>query len=227
MAIRGFFGLLGSGKDLTLNYTLNQPQFKDIKIISHSYLKKKHISIDIESIFEKARTNTLFFKDSILYLNEFDLVMESRRSNAAVNVDFSQMLLKQLSKIDCHLWYTCQDPSQIDKRIIQLQKYFYFCEKKFRYTENLFNLVDDPYNPNEKIQLINLIDWDKRIVINPITKQPIPFDVQVNYLERSIKKTSGFIEKRFKLPWEYLQSLFDQYDTREIIKFDREKFKKS
>lgn len=210
MAIHGFFGSLGSGKDTLANYFLSFKVKKGIQVISHCHLNYPYIYLSIDDIFNKAITDTKFFQDKILYISEFHLIMESRRSTAAVNVDFSQNILIQLGKLDCDFYYTCQLLSQMDLRIKEMQKYFYFPHKKFR-------LSDIP------TELINQIDFDKRIVRHPITNELIPFDLVIDYL---MQDGENITSSKHILSWETLLTLFDRFDTREIVQFNREKYKK-
>lgn len=210
MAIHGFFGSLGSGKDTTLNFFLLDKVKKGKKVISHVKMNIPYEYMTLEQIFNKAITDTKYFTDKILYLSEFHLIVESRRSMASVNVDFSQTILIQLSKIDCDLFYTAQLLSQIDLRIKEMQKYFYFCMKTYR----LHDLTEE---------LIQKIDWDKRIVRHPITNIPIPIDIDVQLVIQDGEKLDTI---SFTLPYEVIKPLFKNFDTREIIQFDREKFLK-
>lgn len=209
MAIWGFFGSLGDGKDTTCNYFLKLRANKGQKIVTHVKLNFPHIYLPIDEIFNKCTTDTLFFRDKILYISEFHLIVESRRSSSSVNVDFSEQILIQLGKIDCDLFYTSQLLSQIDLRIKEMQKYFFFCKKIFR----LDGITTDIYP---------LIDFDKRIVKHPITGELIPFDID---LQIAIQQRELEIETAI-LPWEILVTLFERFDTREIIKFDRNKYLK-
>lgn len=210
MAIWGFFGSLGSGKDTTLNYFLKIKAQKGKKIVSHVKLNIPYTYLSIDDIFNTAITNTEYFQDKILYISEFHLIMDSRRSSASVNVDFSQMLLIQLSKLDCDLMYSCQLLSSVDLRIKEMQKYFIFCNKKFR----LNGLTQEIYD---------LIDWDRRIVKHPITQELIPFDIHLEIVEQDGEKLKN---SSAVLPWETIQTLFGNFYTREIIKFDRKKYLK-
>lgn len=210
MTIAGVFGSLGEGKDLLLNFFLRREAEKGRKIITHVKLNLPHEYLAIEEIFEKGISDTMFFKDSILYLSEFHLIMDSRRSTAGVNVDFSQSILIQLGKIDCDLWYSAQLLSQIDLRIKEMQKYFYFVTKTFRPLEQP---IPKGYS----------IDLDRRIVRHPVTKKPLPFDLDIDVL---VRKGELFNSNSAVLPWEILCQLFDNYDTREIIKFDRKRYLK-
>lgn len=221
MAIWGFFGSLGSGKDLTANYfikiKLQKPNPK--KIITHVYLKHPHTLLPLDDIFNLATTNTEYFARKILYLSEFHLIMDSRRSSASVNVDFSQMVLIQLSKLDCDLFYTSQDLDQMDKRVKQNEKYFFFCHKMFR-LDGLDLIVD--YQGQKKM-LYDIIDWDERIVKNPITQELIPFDIELEYVTIDGNRTET---GESILPWETIVTIFENFNTREIIKFDRKKYLK-
>lgn len=210
MAIHGFFGSLGSGKDTLANYFLSFKVNKGVQVISHCHLNFPYIYMPIDDIFQKAITDTKFFQDKILYISEFHLIMESRRSTAAVNVEFSQNILIQLGKLDCDFYYTCQLLSQMDLRIKEMEKYFYFPHKKFRLSQI----------PTE---LVNRIDFDKRIVKHPITNEFIPFDLIIEFLEVDGEKSKM---TKHVLPWEILITLFDRFDTREIVQFNREKYKR-
>lgn len=209
MPIWGFFGNLGDGKDTTANYFIKLQREKGRKVVSHCQLNFPYIFLPIEKIFDKAISDTMFFKDKILYISEFHLIMESRRSTASVNVDFSQQILIQLGKIDCDLFYTAQLLSQIDLRIKQMQKYFFFCKKVFR----LDGLTEEIYEQ---------IDFDRRIVLHPQTKEPIPFDIDLVVIiqNREMDFTTSI------LPWEIIKTLFERFDTREIIQFDRKQYLK-
>lgn len=220
MAIWGFFGMLGDGKDTTANYFIRLQQERGRKIVTHCKLNFPHIYLPIDEIFDKATSDTNFFKDKILYISEFHLIMESRRSTSSVNVDFSQQILIQLGKIDCDLFYTSQLLSQIDLRIKQMQKYFFFCKKEFRLTDDLYEFITLP--DGKVTQIYDLIDFDKRIVVHPITGKLIPFDID---LIVATQKREIEIEKAM-LPWETIVTLFDRFETREIIKFDRKKYLK-
>lgn len=209
MAIWGFFGSLGSGKDTTVMYFLKLKLQKGKKIVSHTKLHIPYIYMSIDDIFNTAINNTEFFQDKVLYISEFHLIMDARRSNASVNVDFSQMLLIQLSKLDCDLMYSCQLLSQVDLRIKEMQKYFFFCKKIFR----LNQLTQEVYDK---------IDFDRRIVKLP-NGDLLPFDIELDILEQdgeSVKSSSAI------LSWEILLTLFGDFETKEIIKFDRKKYLK-
>lgn len=212
MAIRGFFGVLGSGKTLTANHFMKLESAKGRRIITHADLNIPHKKLSLDEIFEKAINNTSFFRDSILFIDEFHLVVESRRSTASVNVDFSQSILIQLSKLDCDLYYTSQLLSQIDLRIKEMQKYFFFCRK-----DVAIQLCN-----NAEHQICDY-DEDRRILRCKNCNKLIPFDIDLQILI--------FDGLKFKLhsaclPWEYCQTLFSNYKTREIIKFDRKKYLK-
>lgn len=211
MAIHGFFGTLGDGKTTLANYFMKELSDKGKKIISHAKLNIPYTHMDIEEIFDKAINDTLFFSNKILFMDEFHLIMESRRSSASVNVDFSQSILIQLGKIDCDLFYTAQLLSQMDLRIKQMQKYFYFCTKRFR----LHDIES---------YLLEQIDFDRRIVKNPITNESIPIDIKVIML---VQNVTGFKKQSFIMPWEELVKIFPKFNTREIVKFDRKKYLKS
>lgn len=221
MAIWGFFGSLGSGKDTLANYflkiKLQKPNPK--KIVSHVYLKHPHELLSIDEIFDKAINNTEYFRRKIIYISEFHLIMDSRRSTASVNVDFSQMLLIQLNKLDADLFFSCQTLDQLDKRIKENQKYFFFTHKVFR----LEGLDQEVFYNGETRILYDIIDWDDRIVRNPINNELIPFDLDIDYvvLDGERTDTGSAI-----LPWEVLLTIFENFDTREIIKFDRKKYLK-
>lgn len=218
MAIWGFFGQLGDGKDTTANYFLRLKAEKGRQIVSHCELSFPYIYLPIDEIFNKAINDTLFFQDKILYISEFHLIMESRRSSASVNVDFSQQILIQLGKIDCDLFYTSQLLSQMDLRIKEMQKYFFFCKKVFR----LDGLEQFTEIDGKKVQIYSLVDFDQRIVRHPLTHELIPFDIDLQIVTqgREMETTSAI------LPWEILVTLFDRFKTREIIKFDRNKYLK-
>jgi hypothetical protein len=201
MAIHGFFGSLGSGKDITCQHIL-QSKLKRKQLVTHCKVSYPHILMTLEQIFDKAISDTNFFQNKMLYLSEFHLIVESRRSTAGVNVDFSQTILIQLSKLDCDLFFTSQLLSQIDLRIKEMQKYFYFCRKVIRPTMARF-------------------DPDARILMDLDTGELIKFDIEVDYLVRDgehIDFTS------FILPWNVLKTYFKIYDTREIVKFNRNKY---
>lgn len=212
MAIWGFFGSLGSGKDTLANYFLKiKLQKSNPKpIITHVYLKHPHILKSIDEIFNLATSDTEFFYRKILYISEFHLIMDSRRSSASVNVDFSQQLLIQLNKLDCDFFYTCQTIDAIDKRIKENQKYFFWCHKVFR----LDNITQEDYDN---------IDWDDRIPVHPKTQLPIPWDMDIDYIEIDGERS---ITNSAILPWEVMVTIFDNFHTREIIKFDRKKYLK-
>lgn len=224
MAIWGFFGTLGSGKDLLANYffKIKLQKYNPKKIVTHVELKLPHTYMPLDDIFSNAINNTDLFKRTILYMSEFHLIMDARRSSASVNVDFSQQILIQLGKLDCDLFYSCQTIDQMDKRIKENQKYYFFCHKNFRLDENELSKTIE-FNGETK-RIFDLIDWDDRIVINPITKEPVPFDITFDYVEfdgENTETSSGNI-----LPWEIIQTIFNNYNTREIIKFDRKKYLK-
>lgn len=218
MAIWGFFGQLGDGKDTTANYFLKLKTEKGRKVVSHCQLSFPYIYMPIDQIFDKCTKDTLFFQDKILYISEFHLIMESRRSSSSVNVDFSEQILIQLGKIDCDLFYTSQIPSQIDLRIKEMQKYFFFCKKVFR-EHGLYEMVE---KDGKRVSIHSLVDWDRRIVKHPITGKLIPFDIDLQILiqSREIETQTAI------LPWEILETLFSRFETREIIKFDRAKYLK-
>lgn len=212
MAIYGFFGSLGSGKTLLANYYLREKIKQGKKIISHAFLKIPYMHLSIDDIFEKAITETYIFKNKVLFMDEFHLLMESRRSTAGVNVDFSQSILIQLGKLDCDLFYTAQLLSQMDLRIKEMQKYFFFCSKQFRPSE-----VDDL--TFEEISRINI---DDRIPLHPVKLVPLKCDIYILVMERISQ--NDFSTGQAVFPWEEMEKIFNDYDTREIIKFDRKKY---
>lgn len=213
MAIHGLYGVLGSGKSTTANLILQSKSNKGKTIISHCDLNMPYERLTIYEIFDKAISDTKFFTDKVLFMDEFHLIMESRRSTAGVNVDFSQSILIQLGKLDCDLIYTSQLLSQMDLRIKEMQKYFYFCNKEYR-------IEGMPIN------IYNKIDWDARIPKHPITKMPIPCDIEVEYWELvGVRKgIPKYDTLNYVLPYEMLVNIFNRFNTREIIKFDRKKY---
>lgn len=210
MAIWGFFGQLGQGKTTVANYFMKIQFQKGRKIVSHAKLNFPYIYMPIDEIFDKALNETEFFRDKLLFMDEFHLIMESRRSSASVNVDFSQSILVQLGKLDCDLYYTSQLLSQMDLRIKEMQTYFFFCKKQFRVGLYLSEILEK-------------IDFDRRIVMDQNGKL-VPFDIELKYL---IQRSDLDMESGSAiLPWEIIQNLFGNFDTREIIKFDRKKYLK-
>lgn len=203
MAITGIFGVLGSGKGIVSNYLIKEKMKKGRTVVTHTQVNYPHVFMEIDEIFRNATNDTQVFRDKILFIDEFHLIMESRRSSAGVNVDFAQQILIQLGKLDCDFIFTTQLLSQVDLRIREMTNYFYFVEKVIRPTDRTFD--------RDK-RILRFLDGDKELV---------PFDIDVIYLER---QGQMLYDTSFTFSWELLQSIFKDYDTREIVKFDRNKY---
>lgn len=205
MAITGILGVLGSGKGVIANYLIKEKIKKGRTVITHTKVNYAHVYMAIDEIFRNATTRTEVFKDKVLFIDEFHLIMESRRSSAGVNVDFAQQILIQLGKLDCDFIYTTQLLSQVDLRIREMTNYFYFVEKVIRPTDRPF-------------------DRDKRILRFLDNNELVPFDIDVIYVER---QGQVLYDTSFTFTWQLLQTIFKDYDTREIVKFDRDKYLRS
>lgn len=194
MAIWGVFGGLGQGKTVTALHFLNFWNLQGKPILSNVHLGIPYQYMDMELIYEKGKNDTEYFKNKVLFIDEMHLLMESRRSGASVNVDFSQNILIQLGKLDCTFIYTSQLLSQVDLRIREMTKYFIFCSKVSKDGQ--------------------MIDSDLRVLPFDIL---IDLDIIIQHSDTNIERQKATLDPKH---------LFNLYDTREIIQFDRDKFLK-
>lgn len=128
----GVFGNLSQGKTALVYWLLLYlPELNEKKYIftnSETNLKKAVI-MNFDEIIEMSKNNPKFFQDSVLFIDEIHWIVDARRANSTLNVDYTQFLT-QLGKIDCVLIYTSQIfSSQIDLRLREMTDIIIFCEK--------------------------------------------------------------------------------------------------
>lgn len=124
--IVGFDGGLGSGKTLLMTKYLKEDADKGITVYSNYGLNFKHGSLDLLDFLEN---NPTLYNVSI-GIDEITLFMDCRTSASKMNRLISYFIL-QTRKRNVTLYYTTQDFSMVDLRLINHTHIQIVCEKLF------------------------------------------------------------------------------------------------
>lgn len=201
--IYGFFGLMSSGKGVLSTAFLrwlysNNPK----KIISNCWLNNKmcnYEQLTTEELVNKSKEPE-FFRNSYLYITELHTILESRKSSATINTQFTSFLT-QVGKLSCTIVYDSQLIGQIDIRMREFTPYRFVCSR--------YKIVDE--------KIVPVMPWEDRIIKEQIA---IKLEIQLNDTNTGKEQLKHI---GFYVP---TQQDFDFYKTREIITLDRDKFLK-
>ena len=127
--IIGISGFLGDGKTILMVRYAKSDYAKGRKIYGN--LALKHIPYDRLNISDFIDPEqSAQFNNATILIDEITLFMDCRRSSKKENIALS-ILLRQSRKRNIDIYYTCQDFSEVDLRLIRFTSIFIFAQRCF------------------------------------------------------------------------------------------------